>query len=98
MAETAEEQVDIFKEAASLRLQLLLAELGDGQDSGDVASIKILADLQENQDKEAAYLMKDLSNKVCFVILFVLKMSHHSSQLKKENKSFCTLVRHCLIL
>ena len=73
MAETAEEQIEIFKEAASLKLQLLLAELGDGQASGDVGSIKILADLQENQDKEAAYLMKDLPNKVCFAKLFVFE-------------------------
>ena len=70
LADTAEEQVDIFKEAAALRIQLILAEKSgteSDQDKLEAASVAILADLQESQDTEASYLMKDLSKKV-FVI------------------------------
>ena len=69
MAETIDEQIEIFKEAASLKLQLLIDEFGEaeGNDKFENASVKILADLQENQDTEASYLMKDLSNKVSIV-------------------------------
>lgn len=73
MAETVEEQIDIFKESTALKLQLLTEE-DSGNDSEEqkleAASIKLLADLQESQDMEAMYLMKDLSKKVNVMCFF----------------------------
>ena len=70
LASTVEEQIQIFKEAAALRLQLILAE-NSGNDADEeklkAASIAVLADLQESQDTETSYLMKDLSKKVSFI-------------------------------
>ena len=69
MEETAEEQIEYFKEAASLKIEKILAELKSKSDTGkevtdEDVSVKIMADLQENQDQEAQYLMKDLASKV----------------------------------
>lgn len=67
LADTAEEQVDIFKEAVALKIDLIAAKNSGSesdQDKFEAASVAILADLQESQDTEASYLMKDLSKKV----------------------------------
>ena len=71
LSSTAEEQIDIFREAIALKLQLILAEVS-GSESDlsklEAASVAILADLQAHQDTEASYLMRDLSKKVCMTV------------------------------
>ena len=72
LAETCEEQIQIFKEATALKAQLILDE-NSGAESDEekmeTISVKILADLQENQDTEASYLLRDLSKKVSHLFL-----------------------------
>ena len=79
LAETAEEQIDMFKEAAALKLQLIFDE-NSGKESDqeklEAASVKILADLQDNQDTEASYLMKDLSKKVILRLIVRMKLNN----------------------
>eukprot|EP00794_Sanderia_malayensis_P006079 gene6079-6782_t len=67
MLETTNEQMEIFEEAICLKIQMILDEISnkgyDEEKQLEIASIRILADLQENQDKEAEHLLKDLPQK-----------------------------------
>ena len=64
MSEDAKEQLEIFEEAASLKVE----EMRDGSLSDEDIEVKLLADLQDSQDREAEYMMKDLADKVgCFI-------------------------------
>ena len=59
---TNDQQTTIFEEAMSIKLEQLRAK-GDTK-SDEEATIQMLADLQDKQDKEAANIMKDLDQKV----------------------------------
>ena len=70
MAETADEQEGLLREATAIKLELLQSELdmaanGEGvQAAGDEAAVKLLAQLQVYQDQEAEFLLADIANKV----------------------------------
>jgi len=59
-----EEQQRIFEEAMTIRLDQFRAT--DNTKSDEEHTVELLADLQDKQDKEAANVMKDLDQKVCF--------------------------------
>jgi len=94
LASTVEEQIQIFREAAALRLQLILAE-NTGNDSEEeklkAASIAVLADLQESQDTETSYLMKDLSKKTVMTLKQLRK-----AQCLARNEKWCDNVASSL--
>ena len=79
MMETQGQQQELFSEAVSLKIQMILDEIspasGGSEDDDTLqrASVSILADLQQSQDKEAEYLLKDLSKKVFNLYFF----THH---------------------
>lgn len=51
--------MEIFQEAVAFKIEELKGELED-----EDVEVKLLADLQDSQDKEAELMMKDLADKV----------------------------------
>ena len=70
MAEAADEQEAILREGVGLKLELCREELGQkaaekGKELGpDDNAVTLLAALQQHQEQEAEYLMRDLAVKV----------------------------------
>ena len=70
MTETADEQEAILREGVGLKLELSREELrqkaaGEGKELGpDDDSVSLLAALQQHQEQEAEYLLRDLAVKV----------------------------------
>ena len=70
MTETADEQEAILREGVGLKLELSREELGkkaaeEGKELGpDDNAVALLAALQQHQEQEAEYLMRDLAVKV----------------------------------
>ena len=70
MTETADEQEAILREGVGLKLELSREELrqkaaGEGKELGpDDHSVSLLAALQQHQEQEAEYLLRDLAVKV----------------------------------
>ena len=60
---TNDEQKRIFEEAAAIKIEQL--HVKDDTKSDEEHTVKLLADLQDRQDKEASNIMKDLDQKVC---------------------------------
>ena len=70
MTETADEQEAILREGVGIKLELIREELGqkateEGKELGpDDNAVSLLATLQQHQEQEAEYLMRDLAVKV----------------------------------
>ena len=65
---TTDQQTAIFEEAIAIKLEQLRGK-GDTK-SDEEATIQMLADLQDKQDKEAANVMKDLDQKVKRIMVY----------------------------
>ena len=89
---TAADQLEIFEEALCLKKQLFLDEDSNNNRDTDQPSVNILADLQDSQDKEVAYLLKDLPSKA----LNTLKQLRHVQTIARfehwhDNVAVCLL-------
>ena len=80
MTETADEQEAILREGVGLKLELSREELGqkaaeEGKEQGpDDNAVALLAALQQHQEQEAEYLMRDLAVKVPLRFNFALEI------------------------
>ncbi|XP_071961658.1 uncharacterized protein [Antedon mediterranea] len=84
--ENEEEQVGIFKKAVPYSMEIELVELqATNPDATDNdAEVVLLADLQQNQDEEAEYLMEDLKTK-SLPVLKQLKMLQYEARSNSWN-------------
>lgn len=74
---TGDQQTPIFQQAVSIKMeeeqQLRANDDTNSEEIDSVVVVKMLADLQEHQDREAANIMKDLDQKV-ILCLFLLTL------------------------
>lgn len=66
MAETADEEEQHLREATGLRIEIKMAETKQegGEVGEDEIAVSLLAELQQEQDQEEEFLLKDLAAKV----------------------------------
>lgn len=72
-----DEQVEIFQEAVAFKIEELKGELED-----EDVEVKLLADLQDSQDKEAELMMKDLADKNAQTLKQLVKIQQLARQSK----------------
>ena len=74
MTETADEQESILREGVGLKLELSREELGqkateEGKELGpNDDAVSLVAALQQHQEQEAEYLLRDLAVKVPYTV------------------------------
>eukprot|EP00111_Clytia_hemisphaerica_P002852 TCONS_00008039-protein len=86
---TNEEQKSIFEEAAAIKMEQL--HVTDDTKSDEEHTVKLLADLQDKQDREASNIMKDLDQKGLSTMKQILQLQNNAYQ-KNTNDNLASVL------